>query len=96
MSPSSAEKGDVQMPQPTIRPHKYMGRTVTAVSLMHDTFDENVSDHPFQPICRSAWVGAFVMSRFVTTLPIQKGRKWLYESTSAIRGYSDLAGYLLR
>jgi hypothetical protein len=39
-------------------------------------------------------VGELAASRRVTVLPIQNGRNWLYESTSAMSGYNDGAGYL--
>jgi hypothetical protein len=61
---------------------------------MQETLEENVSDHPFQPTWRSACVGELFESWLVTMLPVQKGRNWLYESTSAIRGYNDEDEYL--
>jgi hypothetical protein len=67
---------------------------VTAESASHDTFEEKVSDQPFQPTWRSARIGAFVASRLVTTLPVQNGRNWEYESTSAMSGYNEAAEYL--
>ena len=67
---------------------------MTASFLTQATLDENVSDQLLKPTWRSAWVGALAASRRVTVLPTQKGRNWLYESTSAMSGYNDGAGYL--
>lgn len=83
------------MPQPRINPHLFNGQTVTALFLTQETREEKVSDQLSNPTWRSAWVGELAASRRVTVLPVQNGRNWLYASTSAIRGYSDWAGYLL-
>ena len=39
-------------------------------------------------------MGELLESCLVTMLPVQKGRNWLYESTSAIIGYNDEDEYL--
>lgn len=69
-------------------------QTLTVVCGIHDTLEEKVSDHPFQPTCRSARIGELLESCSVTMLPVQKGRNLLYESTSAISGYNDEDEYL--
>ena len=50
---------------------------MTAEFCSQKTFEEKVSDQPFQPTWRSACVGEFVESRRVTVLPVQKGRNRL-------------------
>ena len=77
------------MPQPRINGSYFSGKTVTVSFLTQETREEKVSDQLSNPTCRSAWVGELAASRRVTVLPVQNGRNWLYESTSAMRGYSD-------